>query len=757
LVLGWCGFWVVGHYLFWALWNIQSALQLTLAPKPIDRYRKRLCRSQVYCVLAVVGGVHLLSRCGWNPHDLLYEFSSEHQLLFSMAAAHWIVSIWEDARNWTFLRGGLSTKDSSGLVDPNELLFRAYLVHHLIAGLGFWSVLRLKACTGICAFGLVFELPVLLMNHREFAVYANRPPAWFRDAKRVEQFWHNLQVMFAIGRGGPSLVYFYSVAYWWEDLSKLSSKESWTYHGMAIFFTILNYLLSCTFLAAWERKDLEVAMSSSEPDANFEDVFKELSEPTVEDEHKARQDALGGEVGAHALGEVSEEFFASKASIPDNEEGEVWIEVDDVAYDVTSFLSEHPGGAAVLRRYAGKDASQAFHKVKHSTQARMLMQKYCLGPISKAPSTYRIFEHNEALLMTFNLALKVAIMMQILCWLVTRAPLADLVPDVEANSGSAASLLIPGLGLAAGAGFTMLAPMLAMGLFRLSMLTSGTFSVSIAFSCFCVGLELARRPLPEALLSSAPTGVELGAGLILAVEEMLQICGPGGASHWRWRVLLGAFFAMLSWSVRGIGDLLDTAPGHGLAAVLLAASLPWLCRRACESRRKEVILGEVIAGLAFAGPMSAAVVFSLGSSSAGGTQQLVSEWWSHFSILAFVLFEAAAGTLIWFITMMQNNAHICTPAWSSRSLAVMLGIGCGLTGGFSWSRSIAWLAFYLHIGMLGSRELELMDAHEAKGTFEKVPLFKQGTRAMLDVFYMVWGTILFKAYRAARSLLVPFK
>ena len=36
------------------------------------------------------------------------------------------------------------------------------------------------------------------------------------------------------------------------------------------------------------------------------------------------------------------------------EDPEVWVEVDGIAYDVTSFLPEHPGGAAILRRFAGK-------------------------------------------------------------------------------------------------------------------------------------------------------------------------------------------------------------------------------------------------------------------------------------------------------------------------------------------------------------------------------------------------------------------
>ncbi|ESZ93687.1 hypothetical protein SBOR_5927 [Sclerotinia borealis F-4128] len=49
----------------------------------------------------------------------------------------------------------------------------------------------------------------------------------------------------------------------------------------------------------------------------------------------------------------------SQHNLPSN----VWIVVDDTVYDVTDFAPEHPGGASIILKYAGRDASKAYSEI----------------------------------------------------------------------------------------------------------------------------------------------------------------------------------------------------------------------------------------------------------------------------------------------------------------------------------------------------------------------------------------------------------
>ncbi|CAH1373585.1 hypothetical protein MTP99_014965 [Tenebrio molitor] len=67
-----------------------------------------------------------------------------------------------------------------------------------------------------------------------------------------------------------------------------------------------------------------------------------------------------------------------------NDNQSTWIVIHNNIYDVTAFLNEHPGGEEVLLEQAGKDGSEAFEDVGHSSDARELMKKYKIGEITEA-------------------------------------------------------------------------------------------------------------------------------------------------------------------------------------------------------------------------------------------------------------------------------------------------------------------------------------------------------------------------------------
>jgi len=73
--------------------------------------------------------------------------------------------------------------------------------------------------------------------------------------------------------------------------------------------------------------------------------------------------------------------FALKDVEGHKDKNSTWIVIHDEVYDVTKFLEEHPGGEEVLLEQAGKDATEHFEDVGHSTDARTMMKDYLIGEL----------------------------------------------------------------------------------------------------------------------------------------------------------------------------------------------------------------------------------------------------------------------------------------------------------------------------------------------------------------------------------------
>ena len=75
---------------------------------------------------------------------------------------------------------------------------------------------------------------------------------------------------------------------------------------------------------------------------------------------------------------------------------DIVVKIDGHDVDVTDYAREHPGGAAVLRKFHGRDASKAFHAAKHSKAALDRMK--ALQPEAKAKTVSRaskLFTHED--------------------------------------------------------------------------------------------------------------------------------------------------------------------------------------------------------------------------------------------------------------------------------------------------------------------------------------------------------------------------
>ena len=62
-----------------------------------------------------------------------------------------------------------------------------------------------------------------------------------------------------------------------------------------------------------------------------------------------------------------------------------WIVISNNAYDVSSYIDQHPGGAREILRYCGKDATTGFDTMggrgSHSSEAQAMLADYLIGTV----------------------------------------------------------------------------------------------------------------------------------------------------------------------------------------------------------------------------------------------------------------------------------------------------------------------------------------------------------------------------------------
>ncbi|KAG5252189.1 hypothetical protein OIU76_008392 [Salix suchowensis] len=83
---------------------------------------------------------------------------------------------------------------------------------------------------------------------------------------------------------------------------------------------------------------------------------------------------MGSDGKAFTLAEVSAH----------NSRKDCWLVIEGRVYDVTKFLDDHPGGDEVLLSATGKDATDDFEDVGHSSAARAMMDEFYVGDIDSA-------------------------------------------------------------------------------------------------------------------------------------------------------------------------------------------------------------------------------------------------------------------------------------------------------------------------------------------------------------------------------------
>ena len=69
-------------------------------------------------------------------------------------------------------------------------------------------------------------------------------------------------------------------------------------------------------------------------------------------------------------------------------ESNCWLLINNIVYDVTKFISDHPGGVAQIIPYCGKEATKAFDTQggrgrPHSPTADEMLKDYFIGNLSQ--------------------------------------------------------------------------------------------------------------------------------------------------------------------------------------------------------------------------------------------------------------------------------------------------------------------------------------------------------------------------------------
>ncbi|XP_073284429.1 uncharacterized protein [Primulina huaijiensis] len=85
------------------------------------------------------------------------------------------------------------------------------------------------------------------------------------------------------------------------------------------------------------------------------------------------------------MASASKRLSYSEVSVHNNSE-DCWVIINSKVYNVTNFLSEHPGGDEVLLESAGKDASNEFEDVGHGSAARLMLDEFYVGEVD--PSSH---------------------------------------------------------------------------------------------------------------------------------------------------------------------------------------------------------------------------------------------------------------------------------------------------------------------------------------------------------------------------------
>eukprot|EP00795_Rhopilema_esculentum_P002711 gene2711-923_t len=83
-------------------------------------------------------------------------------------------------------------------------------------------------------------------------------------------------------------------------------------------------------------------------------------------------------------------FYSREEVKKHNKDGDIWLIIDCVVYDVSKWIHKHPGGEKVIKSLAGKDCSEVFRTFHNPKLNRLLLPAFRIGKTFELKDTDEI-------------------------------------------------------------------------------------------------------------------------------------------------------------------------------------------------------------------------------------------------------------------------------------------------------------------------------------------------------------------------------
>ncbi|CAD8066767.1 unnamed protein product [Paramecium primaurelia] len=70
----------------------------------------------------------------------------------------------------------------------------------------------------------------------------------------------------------------------------------------------------------------------------------------------------------------------------------LWVVIEGMVYDVTTYLDKHPGGEEILRKCGAMDATEQFLEYNHSNYARSILVSRVVGQLTNEPQPENYYQ-----------------------------------------------------------------------------------------------------------------------------------------------------------------------------------------------------------------------------------------------------------------------------------------------------------------------------------------------------------------------------